>query len=53
MPDARRKAADAIIAALIDGQTLLQIVELAMDDVTTPDNVVTELSEEYDRLTAF
>lgn len=48
--DAKRRASDALIAALEEGLTLREIIELAMDDIECPDHIADELSEYHDAL---
>lgn len=48
--DLKRNASNAIIAAMADGYTLREMVELAMDDVDAPDHVCDALSVAHDEL---
>lgn len=50
MDDEKRRASDALLAAIEVGFSLLEIVELAMDDATAPEWVVEKLSEEHDKV---
>ena len=49
--DAKRRASDALIQALMEGICLIDIIELAMDDIDAADAIQSELSEAHSLLT--
>ncbi len=51
MDDSKRRASDAIIEALEDNFTMIEIIELAMDDITASEEVERKLADIHDLVT--
>jgi len=48
--DSKRRASDALIAALEEGVSLTQILELAMDDNGADETTINQLSDYHDQI---